>query len=83
MPPPNERKTNRDTLPAVRVFTEAIANVIKMGEEVSFKGAVDVGVTFKSVTVDRDGLLSILVGGNDTRETNTQIQLATRVHLDK
>ena len=95
MPPPNRigrrrtrpstsnERTDRDALTVGEVFESAIADVLKMRESVGFKGVVDVGVTFKSVAVDRDGFISVAIGGNDSQETTTQIQLATRVHLDE
>nr|MDJ0872879.1 hypothetical protein [Gammaproteobacteria bacterium] len=60
----------------------AIADVLEMRSTLGYTGVVDIGVTFKSVSVDRDGFVSVLIGGNDSQETTTQIQLATRVHLD-
>ena len=64
------------------VFESAINDVVEMRKSIGFKGVVDVGVTFKSVSVDRDGFISVIIGGSDSQETTTQIQLATRVHLD-
>ncbi len=92
MPPPNRRRTRQpisndrtdlDALSVGDVFASAIDEVMQMRDSGKFTGVVDVGVTFKSVAVDRDGFLSVVVGGNDSQETTTQIQLATRVHLEK
>lgn len=45
--------------------------------------ATDLGGTQGSVSVDRIGFISVLIGGNDSQEKNAQIQLATQVHLDE
>ncbi|MDJ0873031.1 MAG: hypothetical protein QNJ87_14860 [Gammaproteobacteria bacterium] len=81
-PTPDGNRTSRDALTIGEVFETAIADVLEMRSTLGYTGVVDIGVTFKSVSVDRDGFVSVLIGGNDSQETTTQIQLATRVHLD-
>ena len=82
-PSTNNDRTDRDGLTVGEVFESAIADVLQMRNTIGFKGVVDVGVTFKSVAVDREGFISVVIGGNDSKETTTQIQIATRVHLDE
>lgn len=82
-PSPDSERTGRDALTIGEVFESAVADVYEMGDKLNFTGVVDVGVDFKSVSIDRkSGFLSVFTG-NDTAKSSTQVRLAARIHIEE
>jgi len=47
----------------------------------SFRGPVDIGVTFRSANISSNGLIGVIFGG-DNEQSSVEVKLAARVHLD-
>lgn len=74
-------KAEKNGLAISQVFGNLIRNVVDVSEKQKFKGVVDIGVDFKSVAIDKSGILGVFSGKN-TSESSLQIRIATRVHIE-
>ena len=64
------------------IFDETVNDVIKLGDKrPNWNGVIDVGVTFKQVSIDSSGKLRALFKGSKTEESSVEVQLATRINL--
>jgi hypothetical protein len=76
--------SERATIPsgsAERIFIESIKNIKELGKESKLKAAVDLGVTFSSVSINENGSLIALLKGKDTKNQSVELKLATRIYL--
>jgi len=70
--PENREKATVEGGTVGQVFETTVSDVLEAAENTGFTGAVDIGVTFKSITVDRSGFLQVVFGNND----------ATRIYVE-
>lgn len=78
----SENRTNRDALAVSDLFANTIAEIVHLGQEADVSAAVDIEISFKSVSLDRKSpVLSVFVG-KDSEESSTSIKLATRVYIE-
>ncbi|MEO0796252.1 MAG: hypothetical protein AAFX93_13875 [Verrucomicrobiota bacterium] len=65
------------------IFDQAVRDVISVGESNrKLKGAVDIGITFRNVHVDRTGVLASVFGRQNSDESTIEVKLATRIVLE-
>ena len=64
------------------VMEKAVADVLHMRESIGFNGVVDVSVELNATQIDQSGWIGVIIGGNDSSQSTTQVKLATRVYLD-
>jgi len=82
-PNPESERSSRDALTIGEIFESAIDDVYAMGENTNFTGVVDLGVEFKSVSIDKtSGFLSVFTG-NDSTQSSVQVKFATRIHIEE